>query len=87
MAKSGFVWTVGDHQYVLVPEVRQSPRRTWLMGAGMYSLEGEYVGYWARFNMPYPLIRALTKFARAKLLEVPVVYRDKKQRRIRGLPD
>lgn len=55
-----FIWTVGDRQYVLVPEVRQSPRKTWVMGAGMYSLDGEYVGYWHRAQMPITLIHGLT---------------------------
>jgi hypothetical protein len=57
-----YVWTVGDHQYILVPEIRQSPRKIWLLGAGMYSLSGEYVGYWARRQMPLRLIRDLTAY-------------------------
>lgn len=77
MNEKRFIWTVGEHQYVLVPEVRRSRSRTWLLGAGMYSLDGDYVGYWARFNMPVPLIRQLTEHSkiRADTVEVPDVQR------------
>lgn len=54
-----FIWTVGDRQYVLVPEVRGSEKRWWVMGAGMYDLDGEYIGYWHRGQMPIPLIHGL----------------------------
>lgn len=64
MDESKFIWTVGEHTYILVPEVRFSERRTWLLGAGMYSLAGEYIGYWSRGNMPIPLIQQLTAHAR-----------------------
>lgn len=64
MNEGKFIWTVGEHTYVLVPEVRWSPRRTWLLGAGMYSLAGDYVGYWHRRQMPVSLIRDLTTHAK-----------------------
>jgi hypothetical protein len=62
--ESKFIWTVGEHMYILVPEVRQSPRRSWLLGAGMYNMDGDYVGYWHRRQMPIPLIRDLSAYAR-----------------------
>lgn len=79
-----FLWTVGEHQYVLVPEIRWSSRKSWLVGAGMYSLDGEYIGYWARFNMPIPLIRQLTAHARqerAKAWREPLPEMPSKTRR------
>jgi hypothetical protein len=62
--ESKFIYAVGDRTYVLVPEVRVSARRTWLLGAGMYSLDDEYIGYWHRGQMPLPVIRQLTEHAR-----------------------
>lgn len=60
MYEPRFIYRSGDNTYILVPEVRASPRKTWLLGAGMYSLDGDYVGYWHRGQMPLPLIRDLT---------------------------
>lgn len=79
-----FVWTSGDHTYILVPDVRLSPRKTWLLGAGMYDLGGNYIGYWHRGQMPVPLIRSLTSFAREHRSQgwnvPPVVNRPSKRR-------
>jgi len=89
MDEKKYVWTVGSHEYVLVPEVRFGPKRLWLMGAGMYRLDGVYVGYWARREMPIRLVRDLTAYCKhlrqrgpAKKDPVRRTYRGRREKKL-----
>lgn len=57
---AGYVYRAEGHIYLLDPEVTISLTKVWLVGAGIFSMQLEYLGYWDRYNMPYELIKALT---------------------------
>jgi len=68
-----FVYRVDAHIYVLTPEYRTSAAgRVWVIGCGMSDLEGTYIGYWDRHNMPYLLIKELTRYVKNYLTITPV---------------
>lgn len=58
----GYIYQAEGHTYVLDPEVLIGLNRIRLVGAGIYNMQLEYLGYWDRFNMPVDLINGLTKW-------------------------
>lgn len=66
-----FYYRIGEHEYWLVPDFNVGSKQIYLTGCGMYNGDVEYLGYWDRFNMPYPLILKIQAFIkRAYALEI-----------------
>lgn len=61
---SGYVYSAEGHLYVLVPEFTVGLNRIHIVGAGIYSMKMEYLGYWDNFNMPKNLIGSLLKWVK-----------------------
>lgn len=57
---AGYVYRAEGHVYLLDPEVTISLHKLWLVGAGIFTMQLEYLGYWDRYNMPVELIHGLT---------------------------
>lgn len=55
----GYVYSAEGHMYVLEPEFTVGLSRVHIIGAGIYNMQLEYLGYWDNFNMPAALINNL----------------------------
>jgi hypothetical protein len=85
-ASVGYIYRAEGHIYVLDPEMTIGLNRVHLIGAGIYNMQLEYLGYWDRFNMPVDLIRGLTAWYKRERGEEIVKRRTamlKKERRPR----
>jgi hypothetical protein len=71
-----FLYAIDGHTYKLVIEYSGGGRRRcYVTGAEMYNLEGEYVGYWHRANIPVNLLKVMAQHVKnwelAQSLKVP----------------
>lgn len=60
----GFIYQAEGHTYLLQPEYTVSLHRIWLVGAGISTVSGKYLGYWDRHNMPTTLIADLNRWVK-----------------------
>ena len=56
---AGYHYFAEGHHYILDPEVMVGLNRLHLVGAGIFNMDMEYLGYWDRFNMPTDVQRGL----------------------------
>lgn len=59
---AGYHYVAEGHHYLLDPEVMVGLERVKLIGAGIYTMDLQYLGYWDRFNMPLDLIKGLAEW-------------------------
>lgn len=63
MSKSWYRYTVSKEiEYDLGCEFLISATRPHVLGCDLYNMQGEYVGYWNRSDMPVWLVRKLEKW-------------------------
>lgn len=61
----GMFYAFDGHVNRLKPDFRWQVSRIWIVGAEMYDMKGEYLGYWYRKSMPIALINLLRAYVRS----------------------
>lgn len=62
--KGMYIYQAEGHLYLLKPEFMVGISRIRLIGAGIHDKDGEYLGYWDRYNMPVAVIKGLTAWTK-----------------------
>jgi hypothetical protein len=58
-----YAYSAEGHLYMLQPDLTVGVVKIRISGCGIYSIKGEYLGYWDRSNMPKVVLEGLLRFA------------------------
>jgi len=65
MDKHGmYTYTIDGKMYRLAPDFNVSIRQIYIKGCGLHSMEGEYLGYWDRYNIPLNVLHSITAWTK-----------------------